>query len=138
MGYTYIPQVQEGYVLSDILMGQSDGQTNVASDVYKLGKSILRLAEIYPKSQLRIKFDMFVTGSTGYGKIYFNGSPIGTERSTNLLTWTTYSEDISFTNIKALDTIELWGYNTGYIGFGNVVGFRNFRIYANDVHFVEV
>jgi hypothetical protein len=64
----------------------------------------------------RIKWQMKNTsGSTVYGKIYRNGSPVGTEKNTNSTTYVTVSDDIS--GWSAGDTCELWSKVSGGNGY---------------------
>ncbi len=81
-------------------------------------------------STLRIKFDLVWGGGPGtnvYGRIYKNGSAIGTLRTqANYTGWTTYSEDITSLWIPG-DLIQIYGWQDSSGG----VQTRNFRVYCN-------
>lgn len=62
-----------------------------------------------------------VAGGTTYGRIYKNGSAVGTERSVSGTGSGSWSEDIG--SLSAGDTIELWGKYSGS-GAGYLTGFQ--------------
>lgn len=78
--------------------------------------------------KLRIKFDLATNsaGQSAYGRIYKNGVAVGTERTSTIETYTTYSEDIEF---KANDKIQLYIKATS----GFLAKIRNFRIYCDAI-----
>jgi hypothetical protein len=114
------------YVEGDIL--HPDAQCNTV-DVVTAGSYTkhkeMRL-DRYAYS-LRIKFDLQMQSAGGnvYGKIYKNGVAIGTERTTTLTTWQTYSEDIDI--FSPGDLIQLYCYKSGNNGEA-----RNFRLYIDE------
>ncbi|RLI83826.1 MAG: hypothetical protein DRP01_08800 [Archaeoglobales archaeon] len=77
-----------------------------------------------PNETLRIHFEIRSgSGSdTVYSKVYRNGTPVGTEQSTTSDTYVAFTENISGWNEG--DTLELWGYQTGYTN----LYVQNFRI----------
>lgn len=74
---------------------------------------------------LRIKFDLSGDGSYAcYGRVYKNGVALGTERALSAGSFTTYSEDLSF---SYGDLIQLYGKANGSANCSDKV--KNFRIY---------
>lgn len=89
-----------GKIVKDYTAGDykiRENPTPVVSGI--TSTSYTKIAEIFlPRAgTLRIKFWNFgaSTGQTGFGRIYRNGSAVGTERSTTTTTGIQYSEDIS-------------------------------------------
>lgn len=78
---------------------------------------------------LRISFDLksSTVDSSPSGRIYKNGTPYGTPRSSNSLSYTTFSEDLFF---YPGDVIELYGIGTINPAAAYV---RNFRFYYTEV-----
>ena len=73
---------------------------------------------------LRIKFDLRKNvDGTAYGRVYKDGSPVGTEQDTTSSTFVTFSEDIA--GWEDGDDIELWIWYSG-TDFAYV---ENFRVY---------
>jgi len=109
----------------DSLMCANDTEytgTTTTSYVKKREIKIDKLA-----SSLRIKFDLFDTASGfAYGKIYLNGSAVGTERGNNSQAYVTYSQDITGP-FKAGDLLQLYLKDDG----GAEAHCKNFRIYEN-------
>lgn len=71
---------------------------------------------------ITVKFDGRVSGvGYWYGRVYINGSPVGTERSGLNTGYNTYSENFT---VEAGDLVQLYAKDSG--GNANV---RNFRIY---------
>ncbi len=65
--------------------------------------------------------------TTAYGRIYYNGAPIGTEQSTTNLTYVPESENFVSVTWAVGDTLELWVKNS--IGGGaNTAIVNNFQI----------
>jgi hypothetical protein len=99
---------------------------------YSPGSSYVKIDEMYvPRAgTLRIKFWLeFTSGGGGaavYGRIYRNGSAVGTERSRTFadMTMTEYSEDIS--GWSAGDLVQLYVKDTGATVTGG-----NMRLYEN-------
>lgn len=79
-------------------------ERNYVDTVYVKAKAIT----IRTGGALRVNFDLRSnsSGIVVYGQIYKNGVAVGTERSTTLTTYTTFSEDIAGFNPN--DIIELW------------------------------
>ena len=77
-------------------------------------------------SGVRIKFDLSqgIAGQTAYGKLYKNGVAFGTERTTVLDTWTTFSED--FANLVSGDVITVKAKTEA--GVGNAWSAQNLTI----------
>lgn len=108
----------------DVLVASADTERNPSVGTnYTLVKSI----KLGGQGTLRIKFDIKETSGsqTYFAKIYRNGSPVGTERSTTSSTYATFSEDLA--GWSDGDTCEVYvkssvagPTNTGYI--------RNFRV----------
>lgn len=75
-----------------------------------------------------IKFDLKAVApdGTAFGKIYVNGSGTGTERSTALTDYQTYTEDISA--LRVGDLLQFYGYKTG-----EGANMRNFQIYERGI-----
>jgi hypothetical protein len=69
-----------------------------------------------------------------YGKVYRNGSPIGTEQQTSSGFYVTFSEDIP--NWNAGDTIELWTKVTSGIN-GISVTVKNLQICGTHIQTVD-
>lgn len=112
-------------IASDNLKYSSDTE-NVScgnAGLYALCKSIILTQAI--SGSIRVKFDLasYYVALPVYGKIYHNGVPVGTERTTNSETYVTFTEDLPV-NYALNDTIELWG----HCQFGCVAKVRNFRI----------
>jgi len=114
------------YSAGDLLLQSSDAEVSTTSEsVY------VKLKEIgigQGGGTLRIKFDMKNNnaGSTVNGRVYRNGVAVGTEQSTTLATYTTYSEDIS--GWGAGDLIQIYA-QTQVGGVGSFI--QNFRVYAD-------
>ena len=115
-----LPEVGAG----DNLCVSSDGlKTTTSTDGVK-AKEI----KVYRPGTYRIKFDLAIIGAelTAYGRIYRNGNPIGTERSTTDTSYTTFSEDIA--NWEEGYPIQLYYHHTGGTG-SEGAKVRNFRVY---------
>jgi len=80
---------------------------------------------------IRIKFDIRNSdnnpNTTMFGRIYKNGSPVWTERTTTSSTYTTYSEDLTF---AAWDLIQLYAKSDTSVWW--FWYYRNFRIYYDE------
>ncbi len=123
------PQGNSG-AASNIIIGAADvkintnptEQTLAATDYTKYKET--RLDSI-PPATIRIKFDLKsgTPAQNAYGKLYRNGTAIGTEQSEATGAWVTFSEDIS--GFKPGDLLQLW---TKKAGSGSCQ-YRNFRLY---------
>ncbi len=111
------------HTAGDYLVAEADKEKSTSNTSYTKMKEIV----IARKGSLRIKFDMKGSGVTVYGRIYKNGSPIGTERSTYGVSYTTYSEDISNWDIG--DLCQLYT-RTGNVSYPAYI--RNFRVYSGE------
>jgi hypothetical protein len=115
-----LPEVSAG----DNLCVSSDGEKGTTNTEYVKAKEI----RVYRPGTYRIKFDLVIYGQdlTAYGRIYRNGSPVGTERSNATITWVTFSEDIA--GWEQGDLIQLYYRQVGGTG-SEAALVRNFRIY---------
>lgn len=103
----------------DFFLSSNDTVRSSTSGIYELLKEI----KIAKSGQYRIKFYLAsITAGTAYGRIYKNGSAVGTERST--ASSATYSEDLS--GFAAGDLIQVYGKHGG----GGSAEISNFRIYG--------
>jgi len=95
------------HTASDTVKHSHDASASTSSTSYVKLKTITfpdGLAGNY-----RVKFDIRVTyDGTGYGRIYKNGSPVGTEQTTTSTVFGTRTEDFSV-DLEPGDTLELWG-----------------------------
>ena len=114
-----LPSVTVG----DNLCVSADTERETDSATYVKLKEIT----VYRPGSYRIKFDLYSGPAAldpSYGRIYKNGSPVGTERSKTKGKWETYSED--FSGIAKGDLIQLYAKTEDDIHPAKV---RNFRIY---------
>ena len=129
-GSKYTHAEPEGRLLTvgagDNLCVSSDSVKETTSETYVKAKEI----KVYRPGTYRIKFDLAIVGIglTAYGRIYRNGSPIGTERSNSDGTDITFSEDT--TGWEEGDLIQLYHHHTGGTG-SEGASVRNFRVYYN-------
>lgn len=72
-----------------------------------------------------VSFDLKVSNSTAYGKIYKNGSAVGTERTNNTATYATFTETIS--GLAAGDKLQIYIKNVPG-GGGDTAYTRNFIV----------
>ena len=116
----------------DILYQSADALKNVGpspSTWYKL-KEI----QVYQPGTYRIKFSLQGGVRLTYGKIYKNGSAVGTERTEGAGVYTEFSEDIS--GFASGDLIQLYGQileDGGY--YGQV---KEFRLYVSQYDYSVV
>jgi hypothetical protein len=115
-------EIHKGYNISSDVFFSHDNAISCNYAVYTKMKTI-NLYELVPSpSPMRIYFELKnISGYTAYGKIYKNGDPIGTERSTNSTTYVSFTEDIS--SFAENDNVELWMKTSGSRSYG-----CNFRI----------
>jgi len=136
MGYVQLLNLAETYILTDDYLARNDTQRTTTSTTYVKLKETRIIFEVWPTSSLRIKFTLRCNdGHWVYGRIYYNGQPIGTERSTDLVAPTEFSEDFTFNDLKSNDTLEVWGRSlagttTTYV--------TNFRIFGQGTKFLAV
>jgi len=108
---------------SDTLQASSDTAVGVSGPSYLLKKQI----NFYREGVVRVTFDLKSNGSSlTYARIYKNDVAVGTERSTTSASYTTYSEDLSFT---AGDEIQIYMKTDGG---GTITGVQNFRLYFTE------
>lgn len=118
-----VTQPKLAYTAGDNLIIANDEQkvTFITSWV-KLKETI-----IVRNGTLRIKFEGNITsGGVAHFKIYRNGTAVGTERITNSVNPTTWTEDIG--NWTAQDACQIYGYNE--VGGQGETQVRNFRLYS--------
>lgn len=113
------------YLLNNVAVGV------IGSYDYRTSTTYAKVAEIYVQRSgtLRVKFYLAGNGggaSIGYGRIYRNGSAVGTEQSNNT-TATEYSEDIS--GWSAGDLLQLY-YKSDPAGGGTSAACGGLRIYT--------
>ena len=93
--------------VSDTVILSHDAVVSTTAIDYTKKKTITLGADIKNNQTLRIKFDLSSSdGDVAYGKIYRNGTPVGTEQSDGTDSYVTKTEDI--TGWNAGDTLELW------------------------------
>jgi hypothetical protein len=127
------------YLISDDVIVNNPDEMNSSSTAYTKLLVIKLGDDVGINVTLRIKFNMLSEQSNGatdivYGKVYRNGSPIGTERQTSSDFYVTFSEDI--TNWNAGDTIELWAKVTSGIN-GISVTVKNLQICGTHIQTVD-
>jgi len=105
---------------SDNIQHSNDSEKSFSELNYTKKKEIKIL---HPIESCRIKFDMRASVGTVYGRIYKNGSPIGTERQRTATDYLTFSED--FSNLNKDDLIQLYCHVNVHGDSGFI---RNFRI----------
>jgi len=112
-------ETKHKYKAGDCIEAASDEETLITST------SIMKVKEIYltQGGDLRISFAIKNNGANGktYGRIYKNGTAIGTLRETSSTTYVTFTEDIS--GWKKGDLVQLYVYRWNYDGYC-----KNFRI----------
>lgn len=110
MGYADTGKYAKSYYPSDTALVVNLAADTTVSTTYVKLKEIKIASTVVQGSTFRFKFDLrnFNGVRTAYGKIYINGVAEGTERSRNANTVAIYSEDLTHTNWKIGDTIELW------------------------------
>lgn len=87
--------------------------STVATTTYEKLKETVLPSGLPAGTTLRIKFDIHRTPSVGtvYGKVYRNGSPVGTEQSTVSDTYVQKTEDIS--GWSQGDLLQIYGKTSG-------------------------
>lgn len=106
---------------SDELKQSADTENSAQGNTYTLSKSI----KVLHSGTIRVTFDLktSIAGRTTYGKIYINGVAVGTQQSSDIVTYTNYSEDIA---VSAGDLIQLY---TKCINTASEYAYvRNFRL----------
>jgi hypothetical protein len=118
-----IPNTVPDYSAGNVLVGSSSKESSSSSSSYVLAKEIT----ISRGGQLRIKFAIKSNSAAyTYGRIYRNGSAVGTERTqTAGTTYTEYSEDIS--GWSAGDKVQLYIKQQG----SATVTAKDFRLYSD-------
>lgn len=103
--------ITTGRTPSDTLRNSNDTERTTGSTSYVKVKEILLNADL---DAVRVNFDLKSGGTGGYdvkGRVYKNGSPIGTERTTTSNSYTTYPED--FTGFVSGDLIQIYACTPG-------------------------
>jgi hypothetical protein len=122
-----MPQTKLNASAGDIenVNASADGEQTSTSDTYEKKKEIA-----CPRSgTLRISFDLKSSNlQSVYGRIYRNGVAVGTEQSTAITSYTTYSQDISGWSHN--DLIQLYVRRSG----AAVCYCRNFRVKTQYYH----
>lgn len=109
---------------SDVLKNSNDTERTTNSTSYIKLKEI-KVNEAFD-GVMRIKFDIHDgAGFAVYGRIYKNGSPIGTEQTTQSGTYVTKSEDFTVA-LVADDLLQIYSKSANS---GNYALIRNFRLY---------
>lgn len=95
------------------------------NEAYGLMKDIT-IGDQVTNLTVRTAFALSRTGSPGtvYGKVYKDGTPVGTERSNNSATKVWYTEDLAFNDGEGY---EIWG-KTGQASIGNPV-----KVWDNEI-----
>jgi hypothetical protein len=116
--------IDEPWTVSESVKNANDTERNNDADAYTKIKEI-KLDDGFV-GDIRIKFDMKTsfTSSASYGKIYRNGSPLGSERTTLSGSYVTFSEDFSSVDWSPDDLIQIYAHNTN----PNIVYIQNFRL----------
>lgn len=115
------------YEPSDDLLVSNDAEASVYGNVYLKGKETMLTTIL---GVLRTKFDLRLSSQPGgyyaYGRVYVDGTPVGTERSTALTTYVTFTEDISYGSVS-YKMAQLWMKTSS----GTLYAYgRNFRMYG--------
>jgi len=116
-------------VASSTVRNSNDTETSRGGTTYVCAKKI-RFNNGFI-GQFRAYFDLKYVhyvgaGNTAYGKVYKNGSPIGTEKSTTSTTYVTMSDNIT-TDLAPGDEIQLYIRTNDY-SHEDEAFVRNFRI----------
>jgi len=111
------------YIASDNALGVSSAAEETDdSETYVLEKQV----RVFRPGIVRVKFDLKsgVANNNVFGRIYINNIAVGTERSQQSASYTTYSEDVY---VSSGDRIQLYVKQGG----SETVYTRNFIIYAD-------
>lgn len=115
------------FIASDILRASADTErTGTEVDYTKVKQITTRKV-----GTLRIKFDLKRNAGIGtvYGKIYVDGTEVGTERSSATSGYETFSEDITISGTSGdTHTVQLYARRAGA---NDVYAVKNFRLYWN-------
>jgi hypothetical protein len=106
------------------------GTTNVLLKEITITSIIQYLIHANYTDTIRVKYDLATNNAsyTAYANVYLNGTAIGTQQSTTSAdpNFITFSQDISFGQLKVGDKIQLWGHSNNASG---IVEVQNFRLY---------
>lgn len=108
---------------SDTLQFSNDTQKATAATTYTKVKSTKMNVNLTGTIRVKYKLESRIGGGTANGKIYLNGSAIGTERTDNGA-GTVFSEDFTL-SLSPGDTIEIYAKANS----GNDAYVKDFRIY---------
>jgi len=117
-----------GYTAGSNLLIKHDSEISIES--YTSGLVYIKIKEIQldKGGTLRVSFHLRVTqGGTANGRIYRNGSAVGTERSVTTTSGTTYSQDISGWSPGDLLQLYIRCATSGSIAHGS-----NLRLYSGN------
>lgn len=106
---------------SDTLQQSADTERSGTDTSYVIKKEV----RVRRDGTIRVKFGLKGTNgiNTVFGRVYVNGSAIGTEHSTTSSSYQTYSDDIT---VVRQDLVQLYAYTS--VG-ANTYYVNNFRIY---------
>lgn len=109
-------------IASENLKTSADTAGSSSSTTYEKKKEIT----VNYSGTITVKFDIQADGgAASYGRVYINGTAVGTEQTTSSsASYTTFSEDFTVSNG---DKIQLYVHCTG----GYTMSFKNFRIYCD-------
>jgi len=119
-------KLEEVFSAGDILLDSADSERY--ADTSETSYTKVKEIRIGKSGTLRIKFDLKINaqynGNTGYGRIYVNGSGVGTERIITSTNWATYSQDIR--GLSTGDLVQVYLHTDSVIQTLT----RYFRLYA--------
>ena len=131
MGYSLDKEYANSYVASDTLLQSNDANASPGSAVYVKVKTIMVITDVYPRSQLRICWTQASGGAgTTTSKLKKSGVDLAGTESAGV---NTFSFDISFTDLKYSDILELWSKNDQNLG-----SVTNYRVKGTVTPFVNV
>lgn len=121
-----ISNSEDVIVASDELRASADTERTYRGATYNKVKEIM----IKRNGTARIKFSLKCWNSSypAYGRIYKNGIPFGTERSTTHSSYDEYSEDLV---VNKNDLLQIYIKATVHVSYGYAYT-NNFRIYYSD------
>jgi len=118
----------EGYTAGSNLLIKHDSEISIDSSAVGLVYTKIKEIQLDKGGTLRVSFHLRVTqGGTANGRIYRNGSAVGTERSVTTTSGTTYSQDISGWSPGDLLQLYIRCATSGSIAHGS-----NLRLYSGN------
>lgn len=113
MGYGITYAIGRSYIATDDVLCDYGADDQTASTSWVLLQSIRMISEVYPTSSFRFVFQMGNDSAVAKAsaQIFKNGVAVGTLREDNTHSpgYNTFTEDITFTDLKSSDVFELWG-----------------------------